>query len=562
MIISTVPLIFTAIITTWVEGLLSIGFNITYLLCNSCLIKVSDSDEKSSTVNKVARLFYSTYVTSGECKFSDGTPAVVENTNDLTKPGTIFIFQILFLIFHTVWVLSTSGLRKVTKTHRHFAYPWIGLTLTIIIMDLVSTGFIFSDTGKWTESAETETMENGVYAFVAMLLYTSRGFIVLFYNMVLLILILNSIFTQESSESIDSPDNDFWTNKGFEDIQREMSMKSKTEPNSTGNLNKRATEPVLEHRIQPIGSDLFTVENYTPEKDEPEDGLEFDERSSRPDVFFRNPTYADPNPEHEQYYHEPEDVRPIYQKPHSFKEKIREAREREENVAPGGMFRYSIGDRPQSQTRSQAVPSPQDIETTFDFLSKYDDQKMGNQDYPNSAYSSEYPDTRQPYSSNRPDTRPRSTYSEHSNPSNHPEERRPVRTGQGWGKINSAPRGEKYNSTPRSDKFNPTPRSNRFDHPGRPDRFDHPGRPDRFDHPKDRFEERERSDRFDHPGRPDRSDHPKDRFEEQERSDKTFVIPRAKVSANLSRSSSLLRAGENKPQLRDYETRYYVPLKH
>ena len=63
-------------------------------------------------------------------------------------------------------------------------------------MDLVSTGFIFSDTGKWNLSAETETTENGVYAFVAMLLYTSRGFIVLLYNIVLLILILNSIFTQ------------------------------------------------------------------------------------------------------------------------------------------------------------------------------------------------------------------------------------------------------------------------------------------------------------------------------------------------------------------------------
>ena len=50
------------------EGLLSLGFNITYLLCNSCLIKVSDTDESSSPVNRVARLFYSTYVTSGKIK--------------------------------------------------------------------------------------------------------------------------------------------------------------------------------------------------------------------------------------------------------------------------------------------------------------------------------------------------------------------------------------------------------------------------------------------------------------------------------------------------------------
>ena len=113
------------------------------------------------------------------------------------------LIELELVDFHGIWTFFfkspkfwLSEIYCIIRTHRHFAYPWIGLTLTIIIMDLVSTGFIFSDTGKWTESAETETMENGVYAFVAMLLYTSRGFIVLFYNMVLLILILNSIFTQ------------------------------------------------------------------------------------------------------------------------------------------------------------------------------------------------------------------------------------------------------------------------------------------------------------------------------------------------------------------------------
>ena len=79
--------------------------------------------------------------------------------------------------------------------------------------------------------------------------------------------------------------------------------------------------------MQPTGAELFTVENYPPEDEEGQEEYEFDERSPRQDVFYRNPTYAQPIPE----YRRGEDE-VIYQKPASFKDRVREAKEREVNL--------------------------------------------------------------------------------------------------------------------------------------------------------------------------------------------------------------------------------------
>jgi len=481
-----------ALAVTLIEGLSGVGCSVAFLLFNQCVFKVNHLSQRTTKGEIVAFIFYSSYVTTGECKWADSDDFTqVINSNNLTKPNVVFIWQTVYLILYIAWLMSSSLLlfsRRLSTLS-----PWVIMTTVIILTDLVNTSIILTDfTVDTSDISYSIQEEYRIWSICAMLMWSWRAGLIWFLNIFVLYAVVDRVKGTKVVEPVK-----YWTSKKFEDIRRELS----TAPNQTQAeqyQDERQFNPHRETQFQapqnhpqqfesaprqqslsvvgaPVHSpvehtvhtaqlpDFHQAQQYSRHlPDLEEDGSNvYEAEPGRPHHLYQAVHKHDQVPRQQQAglqsrakeQFQPRGE-PIYQRPMSFKDKVRQASFNNQRSV-GGMFSYAA---PAGNMKRDTVAPDQDVETAFNFLSTYEDS------------------------------------------------------------------GSKASSSV------------------------HVNRPGYTQHPSNNNLGREVEER--RPG-PDLQ-RPAD--------DGHFQIPRAKVQVGLTRSSSLLKRQEDS-KLKDYETRYFVPLK-
>jgi len=469
--------VLVAIIATLVESGIGVACCIFYILYYNCALLISS--EHISPIEVFGFVFYSSYVTSGNCTFKDGTPVAQYNRNTKTKPNSILIWQTVYLVLYLLWIFSSFLLVKARKNPNLYMVPWIAVSSMMIIFDLVTSALSLTDIGVDTNDIFDDNFkEYHIGKFVTLLLYCSKGGLVWFFNLVLLHLVLNILKKMKRKEE-KSP---YWTDKGYDDIRRELSRKAATKADQTDSwnntinmeddvrvnphelsvpgqlsnpedrgrdgskqqnrhleyanltdgemngpnilngflgypnqndgrldnsgetnfdrqlnrqldhpkqLNRQLDFPQQLNRLLDQQKMMNRQLDYSQQWREQQEQLEHLDVRSLPQQH-RTPIhhYREPSRGVEQgwetssverYNHvDPRDMERIngniYQRPQSFKDRVKEAKQNKETqLNMGGMFRYPTDTTKLRQGRRESGLPDQDVETAFDFLSKYEE---------------------------------------------------------------------------------------------------------------------------------------------------------------------------------------------
>lgn len=479
-----------ALAVTLIEGLSGVGCSVAFLLFNQCVFKINNLSHGTTQGETVAFIFYSSYVTTGECKWADSDDFTqVINSNNLTKPNVVFIWQTVYLVLYIAWLMSSSLLlfsRRLSSLS-----PWVIMTSVIILTDLVNSSIILTDfTVDTSDISYSIQEEDRMWSICAMLMWSWRAGLIWFLNIFVLYAVVDRVKGTKVVEPVK-----YWTSKKFEDIRRELS----TAPNQTQAeqyQHERQFNPYRETqfqtpqnhhqefesapRQQSLSIDEVPVHQHSAQLPDVHQAQQYQRQLSDLEDDGSNVYEAEPGRPHHLYQavHKHDEAprqqqaglqaraqdqfqprgEPIYQRPMSFKDKVRQASFNNQRSV-GGMFSYAAPAG--NMKRDTAVAPDQDVETAFNFLSKYEDSgsKASSSVHVNRLGYTQHPQ-----------------YPSNNNLSRQVEDRRPGPDSQ----------------------------------------------------------------------RPAEDGH--------------FQIPRAKVQVGLTRSSSLLKRQEDS-KLKDYETRYFVPLK-
>jgi len=406
-------------ITTWVEGVVGLVLCVVYLFLYVCAIEVpsitEDVESNSTDVNQVMHGIYSYYIASGDCVYQDGQNATTNNPNPLTKPNIIFIIQTLYLVLNIMWLFSSTLLFKATRNRGFYLSPWLACVACLTILDIVAAILIFTDLAVDRENDFDDSSDDLPWMVATMVMYFTRGGVGLIYNVVVFIFVLRLMINKGQPEEHTTP---YWTDKGFDDIRREISRRGHHNENDhTDHTTLYREETANSGKVNGfngytnngfLNGDIpdYKEDDYHEDEGVGHQGGPYTGSQDRSGVYtggqdrggvntggqdrggtqqtpyigghdrggaLQSPYTGGPvrGPRHDA----PDDAQAraeenIYERPASFKDRVREAKENKTNVGVGGMFRYSMDT---AHLRQKALKPRQDVDTPFNFLSKYDD---------------------------------------------------------------------------------------------------------------------------------------------------------------------------------------------
>jgi len=230
------------------------------------------------------------------------------------------------------------------------------------VVDVVSAALIFTDLAVDRDKDYDNSSDDLPWMVATMVGYFTRGGLGLVFNVVVAVLVLRFMLDKTGpgpgSSYKDESLNNYWTDKGFNDIRRELS--------------RRGQEDFMANQL-PDGSSSNpnTLRQHNEfSSGDTNDGFLGDtnlQQGAGQEAAGRAgwSTHAQPDQGQQQYI-----------RPPSFKERVREAKEAKTAVGAGGMFRYSMDT---AHLRQKAARPKHDLENSFNFLSEYEDGAGGQE---------------------------------------------------------------------------------------------------------------------------------------------------------------------------------------